>query len=981
MISQTQPQPELKLRGFSYFQILKKQWLATLILITGLTISYIVWAISIRNHEDVDKARFVSTGELISTTLVRRMQSNEQILRGGVALFNMNNNISREQWRTYVSSLRLDETSPGIQGVGFILRVPDSEKVKHTAKIRAEGYPEYTIHPNAPRDEYLPVIYVEPFWGRNLHAFGYDVGSEPVRRTALDQARDSGEPALTGRVKLVQEGKEGNQAGFLIFIPVYKNGLPRGSVEERRQSLFGYVYSPFRAGDMMRSVLANVDASVGVELFDDKEGNNSKLLFSSEQKKSDVDPRYISTRQIEFAGRVWTLRFTSLQTFEALSNNMISHMVFTAGIAITILLTFFVTNLSSTRNRAFGMAKAMTAQLSQSEVALRAVLDSAPDGILRVDGTGIVRSVNLAAEHIFGLSSDRLSNFPLQQIIDGMDINKIDEILDSFGSAGIGMRSARIESVGIRSHGVLFPLAVSVGQYNQQEEINYSLMVRDISHEKMAESVLQLRLRAIEAANNGIAIADMRLPSQPIIYANPAFERITGYSVDEILGRNCRALQADDRFQLEIAELSQAIHDGRDCKVLIRNYRKDGSLFWNDLSVAPVIDQDGVITHYVSSQNDVTDRVLAEENLRIRSMRLDAICTLSPDGVVAFDANGQLTNVNPAFLEMTGFKIIQLTDLTMDQFDELMASITDPAYSYVSAKEVNKMNLVFDLDDDLLNEIQQVVYLSSPQNRILIRSIRMVAPGSLEQVIYFRDVTREAEIDRIKSEFLSTAAHELRTPMASIFGFSELLLRRTYDEATQKDLLKTINRQAGIMINLINELLDLARIEARAGKDFKFTLQPIEPIVENVVAALLVNNDPRRININISENLPLVKVDAEKISQSLMNILSNAYKYSPNGGNIDLLVLSEEHNGVTEIGLRVKDQGIGLTPEQMERLFERFFRADPSGNIPGTGLGMCIVKEIIELHGGQVDVQSEKDLGTTVTLWLPTALQEELLEV
>ena len=246
-------------------------------------------------------------------------------------------------------------------------------------------------------------------------------------------------------------------------------------------------------------------------------------------------------------------------------------------------------------------------------------------------------------------------------------------------------------------------------------------------------------------------------------------------------------------------------------------------------------------------------------------MRLDAICTLSPDGVVAFDANGQLTNVNPAFLEMTGFKIIQLTDLTMDQFDELMASITDPAYSYVSAKEVNKMNLVFDLDDDLLNEIQQVVYLSSPQNRILIRSIRMVAPGSLEQVIYFRDVTREAEIDRIKSEFLSTAAHELRTPMASIFGFSELLLRRTYDEATQKDLLKTINRQAGIMINLINELLDLARIEARAGKDFKFTLQPIEPIVENVVAALLVNNDPRRININISENLPLVKVDAEKI--------------------------------------------------------------------------------------------------------------------
>ncbi len=216
-MNQQQLQVDVRPSRHPIFRFLRKEWLGCLILVAGLSISYAIWSISIRNHEDIEKARFISTGELISTSLARRMNSNEQILRGGAALFNMNNNTSREQWRTYVSSLRIDETSPGMQGVGFILRVVDKDKAQHTAKIRAEGHPEYTIHPATHRDEYLTAVYIEPFWGRNLHAFGYDLASESVRRAALDLARDTGEPSLTGRVKLVQEGKEGNQAGFLMF--------------------------------------------------------------------------------------------------------------------------------------------------------------------------------------------------------------------------------------------------------------------------------------------------------------------------------------------------------------------------------------------------------------------------------------------------------------------------------------------------------------------------------------------------------------------------------------------------------------------------------------------------------------------------------------------------------------------------------------------------------------------------------------------
>jgi signal transduction histidine kinase len=254
-----------------------------------------------------------------------------------------------------------------------------------------------------------------------------------------------------------------------------------------------------------------------------------------------------------------------------------------------------------------------------------------------------------------------------------------------------------------------------------------------------------------------------------------------------------------------------------------------------------------------------------------------------------------------------------------------------------------------------------------PERRVLSCSVRCGEGAS--RVLYFRDITRETEVDRMKSEFLSTAAHELRTPMASVFGFSELLLRRDYDEATRKDLLSTIHRQAGALIHMVNELLDLARIEARAGKDFRITLQPLKPIVENTVASLLVPNDPRKVVVDLPEAMPDCAVDAEKLQQALTNLLSNAYKYSPDGGEIRLDTLRSVDG--SRIGIRVTDQGMGMTPEQVARCFERFYRADASGNIPGTGLGLPLVKEIAEIFGGAIDIESTYGRGTACILWLP----------
>ncbi|MFO1318426.1 MAG: ATP-binding protein [Burkholderiales bacterium] len=353
--------------------------------------------------------------------------------------------------------------------------------------------------------------------------------------------------------------------------------------------------------------------------------------------------------------------------------------------------------------------------------------------------------------------------------------------------------------------------------------------------------------------------------------------------------------------------------------------------------------------------------------LRERTEYLDSISSLSPDGVVLFGREGRVTYANPAFGRMLGESATFFVDMTDATFSTFLSTRLDPDQAAPDFGGTPSTAAGTGRETDRRQAPRTLLHLLEPERRILSCSVRLEEGGS--KVLYFRDITREAEVDRMKSEFLSTAAHELRTPMASVFGFSELLLKRDYDDKTRKDVLSTIHRQAGALIHLLNELLDLARIEARAGKDFKIERQPVRPIIENTVAALLMPNDSRRVLMNLPESLPECAVDADKLQQALTNLLSNAYKYSPNGGEIRLDVINQDGDG--QFGIRVSDQGLGMTPEQLARCFERFYRADASQNIPGTGLGLALVKEIIEIFGGSVQLESRYGVGTTCTIWLP----------
>lgn len=495
------------------------------------------------------------------------------------------------------------------------------------------------------------------------------------------------------------------------------------------------------------------------------------------------------------------------------------------------------------------------------------------------------------------------------------------------------------------------------------------------------------RRTLFEKVHDGIAILN---PDGTVFEANPHFAEMLGYDALE-----AQHLRVDDwetgHSHHELLErISRVNATGQTFETLVQC--KDGRRFPADVSMSRTEWAGRTFIFWL--MRDISERKAVEaeldqhrrslealvekrtHELNERSEQLNAIFTLSPDGFVSFDREGKLNHANGAFLRMTGLGEEEILGLAETAFSDMLRNKCMP-HSPFHGIAALRAELGQDLPAQQIHppgEQRRLFELAAPASRVIEVSLRLAEnTSSVSQILYFRDVTHETEIDRMKSEFLTTAAHELRTPMASIYGYTELLRSREFEAPRRQQLLETISRQSQLMSSIINELLDLARIEARRGADFVIERHPVQDIVAEAIAGYKPP-EGRAAPVLDLPRIPLpVDVDRQKIHQAILNILSNAYKYSPQGGAVGISLHLDPTPGLPRVGIEVQDQGMGMKPEQLARVFERFYRADDSGNIPGTGLGMSIVKEIIELHRGEVKLASEFGRGTTVILWLPLA--------
>lgn len=318
-----------------------------------LSLCATLWAWYATRNAAEEKARLLFDFRVQETesAIFKRMQDYEQVLRGGAGLFAASQKVDRAEWKAYIASLDIQERYPGMQGIGFAPWIPSGHKDAHVRLVRADGFPAYDIQPPGNREHYTPITYLEPFSGRNLRAFGYDMFSEHKRRDAMERARDTGTPTLSGKVLLVQETEENIQAGTLLFLPVYKNGMPHGTLTERRAALIGFIYSPFRMNNLMEGILgrgkSNIRTDIDVEIFDGTPPSSRTLLYDDDASLHAADTHYTSLFQhssrINMQGNAWTLYFFTRPAFESMVETQKPAVILGAGLLSSFLLFGLIT--------------------------------------------------------------------------------------------------------------------------------------------------------------------------------------------------------------------------------------------------------------------------------------------------------------------------------------------------------------------------------------------------------------------------------------------------------------------------------------------------------------------------------------------------------------------------------------------------------------------------------------------------------------
>jgi len=341
--------------------------------------------------------RFEFQTRLLKNAISDRMRAYEQVLRGGLGLFmSSTNGVTRAEWRHYVSNARLDEFYPGIQGMGYSQFLTPEQVVPEEQAIRAEGFPDYKVHPEGERALYLAIVYLEPFDWRNRRAFGYDMYSEPIRRNAIDRAVATGEAAVSGRITLVQETGQDQQAGFLMYLPLFtesKNG--------QRQAK-GMVYAPFRMNNLMEGIIGDRFSALQLEIYDGEQADESQLMYRSNPRPPEI--YHNNEAVLTIGGHQWLLVTRSTGSFVSATESLQRALLLAFGGLFWVLLFYFLYHNAKARFKESLLAQ----ELLANEERFRLVIEASPSALVIVNHDGVMTLVNAHAERLFKYSRDEM---------------------------------------------------------------------------------------------------------------------------------------------------------------------------------------------------------------------------------------------------------------------------------------------------------------------------------------------------------------------------------------------------------------------------------------------------------------------------------------------------------------------------------------------------------------------------------------------
>jgi len=594
----------------------------------------------------------------------------------------------------------------------------------------------------------------------------------------------------------------------------------------------------------------------------------------------------------------------------------------------------------------------------------RTLLDHANDIILLVhlDSLQIV-DANTSACRQLRYPFDMLVGMPVESVVDFESLHWLEEACEESECRTIQTRLQRRE-------GGTLPVEMLLCMEEFGGASYVVIVARDITDRLRAEEVLRQseweKALILESTQELIVFHDAEMR---IVWANRAAAESVHLTPEQLQSRSCWEIWHRRNSPCVNCPVVKSMRTGLpqsaevvspDGKVwLIRSY--------------PTRNAEGEIEGSVELCLDITERKRTEEALeQSRKQFRDMVETIN-DWVWEVDRNGVYTYASPRIRDLLGYEPDEVVGKTpfalmpdsesaaiTGLFRELMTS----AQAFSSLENINRHK-----DGHLVVlETSGVPFFDEQNNLLGYRGV--------DRDVTVRKQAEHAlrESDRMKSEFISTAAHELRTPLTSILGFSQILLNpENISSSEQKEFARYIHQQARALSGMVADLLDIARIESGQGVALRRKKRSAGELVRQLAPMIQAGPERSRFALAIDDEEALLFVDKRKIVEVFENLVSNAIKYSPPGSPIHIGGEVVEGN----YRFSVTDRGIGMSPEQVARVFEKFYRADASNTaIGGLGLGMSIVRNIVEAHGGRIWVESEPGRGTKVQFLLPLASSE-----
>lgn len=638
--------------------------------------------------------------------------------------------------------------------------------------------------------------------------------------------------------------------------------------------------------------------------------------------------------------------------------------------------------------------KQRTEELAKTNEALRhtnqtllSLIAASPRAIFTLDLQGRVKIWNPAAEQMFGWTEAEVTDRPNPVITEEQaDYQAIwRSILEGIAPPSLEVRRHKKD-------GSPIDIVFSAAPLMDSEDRIGGLVavVADITEQKRQAEQVRLLQSVVVNTNDAVIITEaqpVEPPDPRILYVNQAFTTMTGYSLEEVLGKTPRLLQGPKTDRAALDRVREALCRWESATVEVINYHKDGSEFWVELSVVPVADKQGRYTHWISVQRDITERKRTEEALRQSEERfrslienaLDIITILAPDGTIHYE--------NPSVEKVLGYspqELIGQNFFTYIHPDDL-ANIS-PILSQARSRSEDISPIEFRRRD---RDGQWRTFEALPKALKFAETGPPLVDGDLSPKIFInsRDITerkrldevrlaleREQELRTLKTRFFSMVSHEFRTPLSTVLAAAQLLDSSpgAWANPEKRDRnLRRIQDSVKNMVQLLDDILTINRAET--GKlEFNPQWLDLEKFCSHFVEEMQLSAGARHtLNFachaqNNGQNTGAC-VDEKLLRSILANLLSNAIKYSSGGGQIQCSVTFEKES----VQLMICDRGLGIPTEDQKQLFEPFSRGKNVRHLPGTGLGLVVVKKCVDLHGGTIEIASEVGRGTTVTILLP----------